>query len=181
MKLFRWALEKRAKKMIERGARLRIIGDLSKFPEDIRGGIEKMVEESKKNTKINVTYALNYGGRDEMVRAIRKGVVKEILRLSDLSHQIKHAKDDKADLESLSALSNSNLIKMVEHNLDTAGIPDPELIIRTGGTKRLSGFMLWQCEYSELYFTETLMPDFGKEAFEEAIEEYGARERRFGG
>jgi undecaprenyl diphosphate synthase len=146
MGLFRLALEKYAERMIKKGARLRVIGDMNKFDQDIREGMEKFIKVSANNTKINVTFALNYGGRDEIRRAIL-------------------AADKKEDFEKY---------------LDTVGMPDPDLIIRTGGEQRLSGFMLWQSEYSELYFTQTLMPDFDTKAFDEALAEYGRRERRRG-
>jgi undecaprenyl diphosphate synthase len=155
LRLFRWALEKRAKRLVERGARVRMIGDLSAFPKDIQAGFERMMKESAHNTKITVTFALNYGGRDEMVRAIRK--------LQVTSYK----------LQGLDEPFISNL-------LDTAGMPDPDMIIRPGGEQRLSGFMLWQCAYAELYFTKTLMPDFGKEELDKALEELGRRKRRFG-
>lgn len=180
MKLFRLALEKKAKKMIERGARLRVIGDMSRFPEDIQKGIGKMVKGSEENTAINVTFALNYGGRDELVRAVGKSI-EEILRRPDLSHLIMRAQDDKNGMRSLPFLSSKKIRLAVEKNLDTAGMPDPDLVIRTGGTKRLSGFMLWQVEYAEFYFTEVLMPEFGPSELDKAVEDFSKRKRRFGG
>ena len=155
MNLFRWALKNKAKKMIERGARLRVIGDWQAFDDDIRKGIEEMLEASKENTKITVTFALNYGGRDEIVRAISK----------------------------LQATSDKKQVSVEDFSqyLDTAGMPDPDLIIRPGGEQRLSGFMLWQSEYAEFLFPETLMPDFDKEEFKKALSEYAKRQRRFGG
>jgi len=186
MKLFQYALEKLARRMIERGARMRVIGDVAAFSPSLQKGIERFVEESKDNTKITVTFGLNYGGREEMVRAI-----KEILRQSGRSHSTRSAqafgseaqarRDDKAALKSLAALSNEEWKIKLEENLDTMGMPEPDLIIRPGGTKRLSGFMLWQAEYSELYFTDTLMPDFGVEELDKALVDYAKRERRFGG
>jgi len=160
MKLFRFALARKAKQMIERGARLRVIGDIAKFPEDIRQGIEVMMESSKDNKAIKVTFGLNYGGKDELLRAINK-LLNET---KTTENKVKKIKEED-----------------VERHLDTAGMPDPDLIIRTGGTKRLSGFMLWQAEYSELYFTEVLMPEFGVEELRKAVGEFGRRERRFGG
>jgi undecaprenyl diphosphate synthase len=154
MSLFRLALQKYAQRMIDKGARLKVIGDMDKFDKDIREGIEKFIKLSEHNDKITVTFALNYGGRDEMLRAINR------------------------------VLANSGqrtvTEKILEQHLDTAGMPDPDLIIRTSGEQRLSGFMPWQAVYSEFYFTETLMPDFGKEEFDRAMDEYSNRERRRG-
>lgn len=155
MGLFRLALVKYAQRMIDKGARLKVIGDMEKFDQDIKNGIEKFVKLSENNDKITVTFALNYGGRDEMLRAIHKIQIS-----NDKSQEITEQEFEKY--------------------LDTAGMPDPDLIIRTSGEQRLSGFMPWQSVYSEFYFTQTLMPDFGKEEFDQAMEEYAKRERRRG-
>jgi undecaprenyl diphosphate synthase len=159
MGLFRLALEKYAERMIKKGARLNIIGDLSKFDKDIREGMKKFKTMSEKNDKITVTFALNYGGRDEILRAIRK--MHEEIR------------DSRFEILKLDQENFSNF-------LDTQGMPDPDLIIRTGGEQRLSGFLLWQSEYSEFYFTETLMPDFGAMELDLALENYARRQRRLG-
>lgn len=134
------------KKMMEKGVKLLVIGDLSRIDARLRKGIEKVVENTKNNKRITVTIALNYGGRDEIRRAIRRAKGKEDF----------------------------------EKYLDTAGIPDPDVIIRTGGEQRLSGFLLWQSEYSELYFPTFYMPDFTPDRLDEAIEEFEQRKRRFG-
>lgn len=139
------------KKMMEKGVKLLVIGDLSRIDAGLRKGIADVVEKTKDNTRITVTIALNYGGRDEMIRAMRK--INEPQKITE---------------EKFSTL------------LDTANIPDPDFIIRTGGQQRLSGFLLWQSEYSELYFPEYLMPDFTPERLDEAIEEFESRKRRFG-
>lgn len=144
MNLFRKALETKVTKFIAKGARLRMIGDMSRFSADIQAGMKKAMAASEQNDKINVTFALNYGGRDEIRRAVQKGG-------GDFENQ-----------------------------LDTAGMPDPDLIIRTGGDYRLSGFLMWQAAYSELYFTDTLFPDFTPEKLDAAVEEYQRRQRRFG-
>jgi len=158
MGLFRLALEKYAARMIKKGARLRVIGDMSKFDRDIQEGIGKFVKQSEKNKKITVTFALNYGGRDEIVRAIQRMVTQESVNSEQW------------------AVTAEKLGKY----LDTAGMPDPDLIIRTAGEKRLSGFMLWQSEYSEFYFTDILMPDFDADQLDLALEEYSRRQRRRG-
>lgn len=154
MNLFRKALETKVAKFIAKGARLRMIGDMSRFSADIQAGMNKAMVASEQNDKINVTFALNYGGRDEIRRAVDRLV-------SDSAGQQVGITD-------------------IEKYLDTAGMPDPDLIIRTGGDYRLSGFLMWQAAYSELYFTDTLFPDFTPEKFDVAVEEYQRRQRRFG-
>lgn len=150
MAIFRHVIKKRWARLHEKGVRIRVIGDLTKFPADIKNALEDVVEQTKNNTKITAVFALNYGGRDEIIRAINR-----------------------ADSCQLNAESFSQF-------LDTSGISDPELIIRTGGEQRLSGFLLWQSEYSELYFPTWYMPDFTPERLDEAIDEFGKRKRRFG-
>lgn len=144
MQLFKRALMEKVEGFIKKGARLKMIGDMSKFSPELQEGMRKAMRESEENTKITVTFALNYGGRDEIVRAVGKGGVD------------------------------------FEKYLDSAGMPEPDLIIRTGGEQRMSGFMMWSAAYSEYYFTDTLMPEFTTEKFDEAIEDYQGRARRFG-
>lgn len=153
MNIFRKALMTKVQKFIEKGARLRMIGDISRFAPDIQEGLKKAMAASSHNNKITVTFALNYGGRDEIVRAINKLTKQQTNEITE---------------------------KALEKHLDTAGMRDPDLIIRTGGEQRLSGFLMWQSAYSELYFTETLFPDFGQEQFDVAIEEFQGRQRRYG-
>lgn len=159
MNLFRLALKKYAQRMIDKGARLKVIGDIERFDADIYKGMLEYIEKSKNNDKITVTFALNYGGRDEIVRAIKR-----------MTYQIQDSRFKIQDLQT----------NTFNQFLDTENMPEPDLIIRTGGEQRLSGFMLWQAEYSELYFTETLMPNFDAKALDEALEEYGKRQRRRG-
>ena len=156
MNMFRNALVTKVKKFIEQGARLRMIGDMSRFSLDIQEGMKKAMAASEKNDKITVTFALNYGGRDEILRAIRRGIQDSRFKIQDLNE------------ETFSSL------------LDTAGTPDPDLIIRTGGEERMSGFLMWQAAYAEYYFTETLFPEFTPEKFDAAIEDFQKRQRRFG-
>lgn len=151
MQIFKRGIMEKLGGLIERGARIRMIGDLSKFSQDLQDGMREAIEKSKDNTRINVTFALNYGGRDEIVRAVNRIKPGRVISKEE-----------------------------IEKNLDTAGMPDPDLIIRTGGEQRMSGFMMWQAEYSEFYFTETLMPDLTTDKFEMAIEDYQVRQRRFG-
>ena len=160
MKLFRRALSSKVEKFSQQGARLQMIGDMSRFDADIQEGMKEAMEVSQDNTNIVVTFALNYGGRDEILRAVRKILSSEhsLLQGSELGATEK-------DLEKY---------------LDTAGMPDPDLIIRTGGEKRLSGFLTWQSVYSELYFTDVLFPDFSPSELDKALMEYEERQRRFG-
>ncbi len=134
------------RKMMNKGVRLLVIGDLSRIDARLRKSIMDVVEKTKNNKTITVTIALNYGGRDEIRRAVARA-------------------------------KNKNEF---EKYLDTYGTPDPDFIIRTGGEQRLSGFLLWQSEYSELYFPEFLMPEFTPEKLDDAIEEFAGRKRRFG-
>jgi len=159
MNLFRKALMTKVGNFIEKGARLRLIGDINRFAPDIQEGMKKAIEASNKNDKITVTFALNYGGRDEILRAIKK--MHEEIRNSSL--EIRNLEE-----------------KHFSSFLDTAGMPDPDLVIRTGGEQRTSGFLMWSAAYSELYFTSTLFPDFTPAEFDKAIEDYQGRQRRFG-
>lgn len=162
MSLFRKALMTKVQKLIKKGARLRMIGDLSRFPPDIQEGMKKATSEGNKNSKITVVFALNYGGRDEILRAVNR-------LISESAGQRMSLLVDQKEKE-----------KIFSDHLDTAGMPDPELIIRTGGEQRLSGFLMWQSAYSEFYFSDDLFPDFTPEKFEQAIEDYQGRQRRFG-
>lgn len=162
MNLFRKALQNKVGKFIEKGARLKLIGDMSRFSADIQEGMKQAMLASEKNTKITVAFALNYGGRDEIKRAVNRMISDSF----DLAQ-------DKSAGQMISDLG-------FERYLDTAGLPDPDLIIRTGGEKRTSGFLMWSGAYAEWYFTDLLFPDFTPEKFEVAIEEYQKRQRRFG-
>lgn len=147
MDLFRETFSTSAKKLHNKGVRVASIGDLSRFPKDIREGIEHWLIETKNNHKLTVTFALNYGGRDEIQRAVEVG--------------------------------GANFIRFLDTQRDLH-LPDPDLIIRPGGEKRLSGFLIWQSVYSELYFTDVLMPDFDEREFSKALDDYAQRQRRFG-
>ena len=144
MRIFRHVIHKRWARLHEKGVRVRVIGDLSKFAPDIQESLHNVIEQTKNNKKITAVFALNYGGRDEIQRAVKRGG------------------DD------------------FEKYLDTAGIPDPDMIVRTSGEQRLSGFLPWQGVYSELYFPSFHMPDFTPNRLDEVISEYRRRQRRFG-
>jgi len=151
MRIFRHIIKDQWQRLHKKGVKIRIIGDTSKFPKDIKQSLDDVVEETKNNSRITVVFALNYGGRDELLRAIAK----------------------------LPQNTNVTEEKFAQY-LDTVGIPDPEMIVRTGGEQRLSGFLLWQSEYSEFYFPSWYMPEFTPEKLDEVIEEFNHRQRRFG-
>lgn len=158
MSIMRHGFKAYGMKMHKKGIQIRTIGDLSKFDEDIQKSIRDLVELTKNNSRITVVFALNYGGRDEIIRAVNKMVGQNRITNNE------------------SPITESDFFNF----LDTKGIPDPELIIRPGFEERLSGFLLWQCEYSELYFPKFYMPEFTPERLDEAIEEFVMRKRRFG-
>ncbi|MDD5901490.1 MAG: isoprenyl transferase [Lachnospiraceae bacterium] len=160
MKLLRGFLKDAEKQCAENNMRVRIIGDISVLPEDMITSIKHLEEVSAVNTGLQFQIALNYGGKDEILRAVKKAAKK-------LANEGKNIEDmTTADISS---------------SLDTAEIPDPDLIIRTSGEQRLSNFLMWQSAYSEFYFTDVLWPDFDKKDLEKAILYYGSRDRRFGG
>lgn len=138
---------------------VRVIGDMQGLDEDIRGRIALLEESTKDNDGLQFTIALNYGSRDEITRAIRKITV-----------DVQEGRLDPAQIDE----------NTVGTYLDTAGLPDPDLLIRTSGEERLSNFLLWQLAYSEFYFADVHWPDFTKRELEKAIEAYGRRGRRFG-
>jgi undecaprenyl diphosphate synthase len=158
LQLFRTELAIRVDRFHKKNVKLNVIGDLSRFPADIQKKAKGWMEKTKNNTKITVNMALSYGGRDEIIRAIMK----------------LHGDSQ------LPIIKDQLTKELFSEYLDTAGQPDPDLLIRTGGEKRLSGFLLWQAEYSELYFTDVLWPDFTPHEFEEALADYASRKRRFG-
>lgn len=148
------------KKSKKNNMRVRVIGDITKLEPDLQKSIVEVEEVSKDNTGLNFQVALNYGGRDEITRAMRK-IAQEVV-------------DGKVKPEEITET-------MIIDNLDTATIPDPDLLIRTSGEMRLSNFLPWQLAYTEFYFTDVLWPDFNKKELQKAIDYYNGRERRFGG
>ena len=140
--------------------RVRVIGELSRLSESFQKKIQELEEVSAANTGLNLTIAINYGSRDEMIRAVR--------RLA------RDCADGKVVPETIDET-------VFESYLDTHGIPDPDLLIRTSGELRLSNYLLWQLAYTEFYFTEIPWPDFTKEELEKAILQYNKRDRRYGG
>ncbi len=140
--------------------RVRVIGERSRLDKDILAAIENLEKATENNTGLQFTIALNYGGRDDVTRAMRK-----------LAEEVKEGKLSPEEITE----------EMVTAHLDTAELPDPDLLIRTSGEMRISNFMPWQISYSEFYFTDTLWPDFDKAELQKAIDYYTGRDRRFGG
>ena len=139
--------------------KVRVIGDKTRLDDDIRTRIEELEEASKNNDGLNFQIAINYGSRDEMVRAMRKMM---------------------KDCEAGKITSDEVTEEVFESYLDTHGIPDPDLLIRTSGELRLSNYLLWQLAYTEFYFTDVPWPDFTKEELEKASMQYNNRDRRYG-
>lgn len=160
MKLLRNYLSSSIKTSAKNNMRVRIIGDISGLSEEIKESIRELEKASEHNTGLNFQVAINYGSRDEIIRAIKA-----------LSMDVK---DNRVALEDI----NENIF---EQYLDTRGIPEPDLLIRTSGEQRLSNFLLWQLAYTEFYFTDVLWPDFTKEELQKAVEYYSSRNRKFGG
>ena len=160
MKLFRSYLKKCFKISKKNNMRMKVIGDITAFAPDIQQSVRELEEYSKDFDGIYFQLALNYGSRDE----IRRGMQK----------MAQDVKDGKVEPDSITE-------ETIESYLDTAGVPDPDLMIRTSGEQRLSNFLLWQLAYSEFYFTPVAWPDFNKKELIKAIEKYNQRDRRYGG
>ena len=160
MKLLRNYMKTCLKTAAKNDMKVRVIGDKTGLDEDIRNRIAELGEATKDNGGLNFQIALNYGSRDEIVRAVRR-----------VSEDVKEGKVKPEDIDE----------KMFETYLDTHGIPDPDLMIRTSGELRLSNYLLWQLAYTEFYFTDIPWPDFTKEELSKAIEQYNRRDRRYGG
>ena len=160
MQLLRFYMVRLLKIASANNVRVKMIGEKTRFAPDIIKGIDDLVEGTKDNTGMTFVIAINYGGRDEIVRAARRLV-------NDYRESGKDADSiDEAEFASC---------------LDTAELPDPDLLIRTSGELRLSNYLLWQLAYTEFYVTDCLWPDFNKDELEKAIAAYNKRERRFGG
>lgn len=160
MGLLRHYLRNELKELHKNGVRLRVIGNREGLAPDIVNDIADAERTTLDNRRIDVNICINYGARDEILRATRS-----------LARQV-------AAGELAADRIDANLF---ERELLTAGVPDPDLLIRTSGEQRISNFLLWQCAYSELVFVEALWPDFGKDDLAQAIAEYRRRERRYGG
>ena len=154
MNLLREYLAKLEKDNQDRNARICVIGDITKLENDLQEKINSIQEKTKNNTGLTINVALNYGGRDEILNAIKRLNSDEIKDLT---------------------------VESFNKKLYTADSPDPDLIIRTAGEQRLSNFLLWQCAYSEFWYTDVLWPDFSRKTLENAISDFGKRNRKFGG
>ena len=159
MKLFRNYLKKCIKISQKNNMRVKVIGDVSAFDPDIQESIAKLENFSKDFTELHFQIALNYGSRDEITRAVNRML-----------------EDQKAG-----KLETPVEEETISNYLDTAGIPDPDLMIRTSGELRLSNYLLWQLAYTEFYFTDVPWPDFKRDELVKAIEKYNERDRRYGG
>ena len=160
MKLLRFYMVKLIDVANKNNVKAVMIGDESRFEPDIRKGIKKLIEATKNNTGLVFAFAINYGGRDEIKRAVE-----------NIADDVESGKISKCDISE----------ELISSYLDTKDLPDPDLLIRTSGELRVSNFLLWQIAYSEFYITDTLWPDFDKEELLKAIESYSHRQRRFGG
>lgn len=160
MGLMRWYLKNYMATALRKGIRMRVIGDRSKLDPEMVREIEKDERETAHLTNLNLTFAINYGSRDEITRAVRS-----------IAEEVKEGKTLPPEIDE----------KLINAHLDTSVLPDPDLLIRTSGEERLSNFLLWQLAYSEFYFTEKYWPEFTPEDLKEAVLNYASRERRFGG
>ncbi len=159
MNLLISASEKNMEKLIRNNVKLITIGDFESLPQKVRTSLQNVIEKTKNNTGLTLILAISYSSRweiTEMVKSIAQQCVDGKINPSSITNET------------------------IQDNLSTRGIPDPELLIRTSGEYRISNFLLWQIAYTELYFTDTLWPDFTKEGFYKAIENYQSRTRRFG-
>lgn len=157
MSLFVELVAKETSELIKNNVKLLAIGDLQRLPAETRSALEQCMSDTSKGTGLNLVLALSYSSRWEIVDAVYN--VAKALNEGEITQVDEN---------------------MISNSLTTRGIPDPDLLIRTGGEYRISNFLLWQAAYSELYFTDTLWPDFREESFYEAIVDYQNRERRFG-
>ena len=161
MKLLIFTIDNYAKKLYTKGIAINFIGDYQKLDKKIINKINKTNKSSPSQAKLQINIAFNYGGRHEIINAIKKLgqdiISKKLTNLDDLDE------------------------KLFSQKLYTKDIPDPDLLIRTGGKKRISNFLLWQLSYTELYFTDILWPDFSKQDLENAIKNFEQRNRSFGG
>jgi undecaprenyl diphosphate synthase len=159
MKLLHRYLFKETENLVKKNIRFQTIGDLTKLPAGVQNQVQAAKEKTKNNSGLNLIFAINYGARQEIINAAKKMI-------------------EQAQLGKLSAEAVDEAT--INNQLETHQIPDPDLIIRTSGEARLSNFLLWQAAYSELYFTQTLWPDFTIKDFHAALNNFSQRQRRFG-
>jgi undecaprenyl diphosphate synthase len=159
MELFMAALRQEVKRLRKNNVRLKVIGDISAFSDKLQASIKAAENDTAANTGLVLQIAANYGGRWDITEAARH--IAQRVQAGELEP---------------AAITESTLAE----SLSFPGLPDPDLFIRTGGEKRLSNFLLWQSAYAELYFTDTLWPDFDAAAFQQALQDFSGRQRRFG-
>jgi undecaprenyl diphosphate synthase len=159
MNLLRMYLRREISELDKNGVRVRVIGDRGRLDADIRDLIAMAEQRTRSNTRLDLVVALNYGGRQEIVRMARR-----------LAEEVEAGTLDPEAIDEAT----------IAARLDTCALPDPDLLIRTSGEQRISNFLLWQTAYSEFVFTETLWPDFSKEDLERAVDDFNGRERRYG-
>ncbi|MDA9278589.1 polyprenyl diphosphate synthase [Amylibacter sp.] len=159
MSLFRKFMKSESKKLLINGVKVRFIGDRSRLDKSLVELMNNLEVLTNGNDNLHLTIALNYGGRDEIIRATKK-----------ISEKIKSGELELDDIT----------VELFSNNLDTFDLPDPDLVIRTSGEKRTSNFLPWQCAYSEYVFEESNWPDFNKEIYEEILKEFKSRDRRYG-
>ena len=160
MALFKKYLKSEIKTCMKNNVRSRVIGERSRLPKDVLKVVEELEETTKDNTGLTFNIAINYGSRDEITRAVKK-----------IASKVESGEISASDINE----------QMINDNLDTGSMPDPDLLIRTCGEQRVSNYLLWQLAYTEFYFTDICWPDFNKAELEKAIDAYNHRTRRFGG
>ncbi|MGY0217363.1 isoprenyl transferase [Endozoicomonadaceae bacterium StTr2] len=159
MELFLRALQRETTKLKKNNIRLQVLGDLERFSPEIRDHVTRAEQATADCDGFNLVVAANYGGQWDIAQSV-----------AQLAQKVKAGSLQPEDIEP----------EMIGERLTTAGIPDPDLLIRTSGERRISNFLLWQCAYSEFYFTDTLWPDFGSEELARAVLDYSSRQRRYG-
>ena len=160
MSIFARYIEREADRMSTEGIRMRFIGDRTRLDTRLRRLMDGIEERTKSHTRLNFTVAINYGGRDEILRATRL-ILDDVAAGRICAHEVSDA--------------------LISSRLDTADLPDPDLVIRTSGETRTSNFLLWQTAYAEYEFTKTLWPDFSPEELAQIVSRFGNRDRRYGG
>ncbi len=159
MQLFKGLLDSQLEQMHSEGVRIRFLGDRSQVPIDLQSMMDKSIDKTADNQAVTFNIAINYGSRNEIIQACRS-----------IAQKVQFGKLDPQQIDEL----------LFTQHLDTFGLPDPDLLIRTSGEQRLSNFLLWQLAYTELYITDTYWPDFSNDEFVRAIADYQQRDRRFG-
>jgi undecaprenyl diphosphate synthase len=159
MRFLRHFLAAELKKMMKNGIRLLAIGNLRKLPREVQAALRQTIEDTRHNTGMTVILAVSYGSREEITDAVRA-----------IARRVRREELDPEDVDQ----------DLVASHLGTAGVPDPDLLIRTSGEMRISNFLLWQIAYTEIYVTDTLWPDFREREFLDAVAHFQRRERRFG-